>query len=191
MKTSLLGTLGWPFQASQSAYGFDVKSAALVPLHPVPTSEDVYEYLKLYCSPELLLVVSPYTSLFHLLDLNSLEMPQQLMAKALTLMTSIKPDYALVPYSEAFNWPTVMNALRSLMKDQGISWRRQEFYIIIFRSTLAPTTNYMQLGEMDEKAHIEATKSGGLLKYWFGEPDLEGNNLATCERHLGPWRTNS
>jgi len=34
--------------------------------------------------------------------------------------------------------------------------------------------------ELDEGSHAEATKSGGLLKYWFGMPDEDGRNLATC-----------
>lgn len=102
------------------------------------------------------------------------------MAKALTLMASLRPDYALAPYSEAFNWSTVINALDVLVKEQNFTWTRQEFYIIVFRSRLAPTADYLLLGEMDERSHVEATKSGGLLKYWFGEPDAEGHNLATC-----------
>lgn len=180
MPAPLLGTLGWPFQASPSAYSFNEKSSALVPIHPFPSAEDVHEFLKLYCSDHETLVVSPYTSESHTLDLNTLETPQQLMAKALTLMASLRPDYALAPYSEAFNWSTVINALDVLVKEQKFTWTSQEFYIIVFRSQLAPTADYLLLGEMDERSHVEATKSGGLLKYWFGEPDADGHNLATC-----------
>jgi len=32
----------------------------------------------------------------------------------------------------------------------------------------------------DKAAHAEAIKSGGLLKYWFGIPDENRRNLATC-----------
>ena len=184
MQEPLLGTVGWPFQAPQAAYGngiTDVKSDTLIPLHPIPSSKDIHDYLQLYCSKDLFLVVSPYTSPAHLLNLRTVDIPQQLMAKALTVMASLRYDFAIAPYDEAFNWPTVINALRGLVQAEGFSWHRQEFYIIIFRSTLAPTTNYLRLGDMDEVAHAEATKSGGLLKYWFGEPDLHGRNLATCE----------
>lgn len=180
MPAPLLGTLGWPFQASRSAYSFDEKSSAIVPIHPFPSAKDVHEFLRLYCSENENLIVSPYTSPSHTLDLNTLEIPQQLMAKALTLMASLRPDYALAPYSEAFNWSTVINALDVLVEEQDFTWTRQEFYIIVFRSRLAPTADYLLLGEMDERSHVEATKSGGLLKYWFGEPDAEGHNLATC-----------
>lgn len=184
MQEPLLGTLGWPFQAPQVAYGkgiTDSNSDTLIPLHPIPSSKDVHDYLQLYCSKDLLLVVSPYTSSAHLLNLRTIDMPQQLMAKALTVMASLRHDFAVAPYDEAFNWPTVINALRGLVQVEGFSWQRQEFYIISFRSTLAPTTNYLRLGDMDEVAHAEASKSGGLLKYWFGEPDLHGRNLSTCE----------
>lgn len=183
VREPILGTLGWPFQAPQTAYGkgiMDAKSDALIPLYPIPSSKDVHDYLQLYCSNDLHLVVSPYTSPPHLLNLKTVDIPQQLMAKALTVMASLRHDFAVAPYDEAFNWPTVINALRGLVQAEGFSWQRQEFYIIVFRSTLAPTTNYLRLGDMDEVAHAEATKSGGLLKYWFGEPDLHGRNLATC-----------
>ncbi|KAJ9091895.1 hypothetical protein QFC19_008921 [Naganishia cerealis] len=32
----------------------------------------------------------------------------------------------------------------------------------------------------DRQAHEEAVESGGLLMYWYGEPDSQGNNVATC-----------
>ena len=34
---------------------------------------------------------------------------------------------------------------------------------------------------LDKNSHAEAVRSGGLLKYWYGEPDAEGANLATCK----------
>lgn len=184
MQEHVLGTLGWPFQAPKSAYGvstMDMEAETLIPLHPIPSSEQVYAYLQLYCSKDSLLVVSPYTTYPHLLDLSRVGTPQQLMAKALTVMASLRHDFAVAPYDEAFNWATVINALRGLVQNAGFSWQRQEFYVIVFRSTLAPAANYLRLGDMDEKAHAEAMKSGGLLKYWFGEPDVHGRNLATCK----------
>lgn len=187
MQEHILGTLGWPFQAPNAAYGLstlDIEADTLIPLHPIPSSQQIYEYLQLYCSKDSLLVVSPYTTHHHLLDLRRVGTPQQLMAKALTVMASLRRDFAIAPYDEAFNWPTVMNALRGLAQDEGFSWQRQEFHVIAFRSTLAPTADYLRLGEMDERAHAEATKSGGLLKYWFGEPDVHGRNLATCKTPL-------
>lgn len=187
MSEPVLGTLGWPFQAPKSAYGvstIEVEADTLIPLHPIPSSKQVYDYLQLYCAKNSFLVVSPYITHPHLLDLSRVGTPQQLMAKALTVMASLRHDFAIAPYDEAFNWPTVINALRGLVQDEGFSWQRQEFHVIVFRSTLSPTADYLRLGDMDEKAHVEATKSGGLLKYWFGEPDVHGRNLATCKTTL-------
>lgn len=52
--------------------------------------------------------------------------------------------------------------------------------IVVFRSQVPPTTSRHALGELDQRSHAEAMKSGGLLKYWFGMPDADGRNLATC-----------
>ena len=66
-------------------------------------------------------------------------------------------------------------------KQEDHQWPHQSFYIVVFRSRIPPTTSRLQLGELDERAHAEAMQSGGLLKYWFGVPDGEGRNLATCK----------
>ena len=126
------------------------------------------------------LVVSPYTFQPHLLDLRRLESSQNLFARALTLLEPVRTDYAIAPYHLSFNWTAVIDHLRLLNKEAGHSWSSQDFYIVVFRSQIPPTTNRVELGELDEKAHAEATQSGGLLKYWFGEPDGDGRNLATC-----------
>jgi len=128
------------------------------------------------------LVVSPYTAPAHLLDISTVDKPQQLMAKALTSMRALTPSYAVTPYSEAFNWDEVVTQLsrRALEEDDGYVFPETSFYIIVFRSQIAPTTSRPHLGELDAEAHREATESGGLLKYWFGTPDQNGRNLATC-----------
>ena len=126
------------------------------------------------------LVVSPYTSLPHLLDLRPLKEPQRLLAKALTTLQSTRPDYALAPYHQSFNWDAVTHRLKSLLELSTHQWQRQHFYIVVFRSQVPPTTDRTHLGMLDQRSHIEATKSGGLLKYWFGLPDQNGRNLATC-----------
>ena len=128
------------------------------------------------------LVVSPYTSLSHLLDLRYLDVSQQLLAKALTILESIREDYAAAPYIISFNWTDVFAHLRNLTQRYGHIWRRQHFYIVVFRSQVPATTNRVELGELDQRSHTEAMKSGGLLKYWFGMPDANGRNLATCRR---------
>ena len=126
------------------------------------------------------LVVSPYAFQPHLLDLRTLENSQKLLARALTLLKPVRIDYATAPYQESFNWTSVIDHLRFLNEEAGHIWSRQHFYIVVFRSQVPPTTSRVELGLLDEKAHAEATESGGLLKYWFGEPDENGRNLATC-----------
>ena len=126
------------------------------------------------------LVVSPYTTLPHLLDLRTLEEPQRLLAKSLTVLQSTRKDYATAPYHQSFNWDAVIDQLESLLDSSSYQWNRQHFYIVVFRSQIPPTTDRTHLIELDQRSHAEATKSGGLLKYWFGLPDENGRNLATC-----------
>ena len=126
------------------------------------------------------LVVSPYTTLPHLLDLRPLEESQRLLAKALTALQSVREDYATAPYHQSFNWDGVIERLKSLLELSGHQWTHQHFYIVVFRSQIPPTTDRTHLGELDQRSHAEATESGGLLKYWFGLPDKNGRTLATC-----------
>ncbi|KAL8414307.1 hypothetical protein RB594_005509 [Gaeumannomyces avenae] len=126
------------------------------------------------------LVSSPYTEQDHLLDLYTLEPESKLLALALTHMRNTRQDYATSPYIDSFNWVAVMDTLRGLAQDAGHAWRETSFYIVAFRSQIPPTTVYAELGALDKSAHVEANKSGGFLKYWFGEPNAEGRNLATC-----------
>ena len=129
-----------------------------------------------------LLVVSPYLNKPHLLDLQALSKPVQLLAKSLTLLQPIRTDYATAPYLDSFNWTAVMETLQKLCKAElGYHWEPQAFYVIVFRSQIPPSTDRSYLGLLDEISHAEAMESGGLLKYWFGVPDENGRNLATCE----------
>jgi hypothetical protein len=50
-----------------------------------------------------LLVVSPYEEEPHLLDLRTLDTPNQLLAKALVGLKCLRSDYATAPYVEIFN----------------------------------------------------------------------------------------
>ena len=127
-----------------------------------------------------LLVNSPYTSPHHLLRLGSIGKPQRLLAKALTAMAPTRDDYATVPYSDAFNWGSVASVLRSLVETESYTWKHQSFYIVVFRSQVPPTTDRTHLAALDKRSHAEAMESGGLLKYWFGTPDIDGRNMATC-----------
>ena len=129
-----------------------------------------------------LLIASPYTTPLHLLDLRTISKPNQLLAKALTSFEQVRHDYATAPYAESFNWAHVIEVLRALVdKECAYSWEQQSFYIIVFRSRLPPATDRTHLANLDRLSHAGATQSGGLLKYWFGVPDVNGRNLATCK----------
>ena len=126
------------------------------------------------------LVASPYTAPEHLLDLETLNEEYQLMARALTKMRPTTDSYATTAYPDAFNWAGVLQELLRLANGEGYSYPETSFYIIVFRSRVAGSTDREHLGTLDEVAHREATNSGGLLKYWFGTPDASRRNLATC-----------
>ncbi|RYP44164.1 hypothetical protein DL768_009348 [Monosporascus sp. mg162] len=126
------------------------------------------------------LVVSPYTEQEHLLDLDSLDAENVLLAEALALMKNVRLDYATASYIDSFNWDEIMEELTRLALQRAHRWRETSFFIVAFRSQIPPTTAYEDLGVLDKAAHAEATASGGFLKYWFGNPDNEGRNLATC-----------
>lgn len=127
------------------------------------------------------LVVSPYVAHAHLLNLATITEPQRLLAKALTIMKPIRSDYATASYQESFNWSEIICKLKDLITVTGLHWVRQSFYVVVFRSQVLASTDRTHLATLDERSHAEAMKSGGLLKYWFGEPDGGYRNLATCE----------
>ncbi|KAK2061946.1 hypothetical protein LY76DRAFT_336403 [Colletotrichum caudatum] len=126
------------------------------------------------------LVHSPYTDPEHLLDLDTLDDENALLARALSRMECLRADYATADYVESFNWGDVMSELKSLIQSSGKTFKETSFYIVAFRSTIPPSTVYEDLGILDKAAHAEANQVGGFLKYWFGSPDSEGRNLATC-----------
>jgi hypothetical protein len=127
------------------------------------------------------LIASPYNEPGHLLDLNRLDTPNQLLAKALTIFKPVRNDYATSPYTESFNWQAVVDFLRDLSEAEGYRWKKQKFYVVVFRSQLLPNIELQRLHDLDAYSHQEATTSGGLLKYWFGTKDENHRNLATCE----------
>ena len=125
-------------------------------------------------------VSSPYAEFNHLLSLDALDLPNLCLALALTLLEPIRPDYATCEYQLAFNWSHVMHSLVSLAAGAKIGWTRQTFYVVEFRSRVKQDINRELLYSLDKESHAEATASGGLLKYWYGVPDEQRNNLATC-----------
>jgi hypothetical protein len=110
------------------------------------------------------LVVSPYSEEPHLLDLQTLDIPNQLLAKSLVRLRCLRDDYATAPYVEIFNWSEIVDSLKKLVIISGFNWKETAFYIVVFRSRIPPTTVYSDLGILDKAAHAEATKSGGFLK---------------------------
>ncbi|KAF2489834.1 hypothetical protein BU16DRAFT_553167 [Lophium mytilinum] len=143
-----------------------------------------------------LLIASPYNFADQLLDLRSLDTPNRLFALALTGLTPTRPDYATAPYVDSLNWQAVLIQLRDLARAENFEWKEQSFYVVIFRSKLKEVVNRDLLHLLDQTSHVEATASGGLLKYWFGDPNSESRNLATCLWRskedarlggLGPW----
>ncbi|KND92188.1 hypothetical protein TOPH_03053 [Tolypocladium ophioglossoides CBS 100239] len=131
-------------------------------------------------SEERFLIQSPYSDNEHQLDLETLDHENATLAKALARLRATRDDYAIAPYTESFNWSEVMNELRQIANASGKGFKETSFYIVAFRSQIKPSTEYSHLGELDKAAHAEAVASGGFLKYWFGSPDPELRNLATC-----------
>ena len=110
------------------------------------------------------LVVSAYKEHLHLLDLRTLDAPNQLLAKALVCMKNSREDYATADYEKSFNWSEVVDSVREIAAASNIEWKEAAFYIVVFRSQIPPTTAYSDLGDLDKPAHAEAMKSGGFLK---------------------------
>ncbi|CAG8960866.1 hypothetical protein HYFRA_00002403 [Hymenoscyphus fraxineus] len=126
------------------------------------------------------IVVSPYEERPHLLELKTLDIANQILARALTSLNCLREDYATAPYVDTFNWPEIVDEIRRLASASNFQWKETSFFVVVFRSQIPPTTVYADLGILDKAAHAEGTKSGGFLKYWFGSPDENGRNLATC-----------
>ena len=127
------------------------------------------------------LTVSPYLEPEHLLDLRSVDTPNRLLALASIHLESATGDYAIVKYEEAMDWARLMSSLKAISAAEGHRWTRREFYVVEFRSKLKQNVDVDLLFKLDKESHVEATKSGGLLKYWYGIPNAERRNLATCK----------
>ncbi|KAG4424381.1 hypothetical protein IFR04_002437 [Cadophora malorum] len=154
---------------------FPLKEPITISSHVVAPIEKAMSMTK-----KELLVVSPYLEESHLLDLSTLDTPNQLLANALVDLKFIRDDHRTAPYLDSLNWPEIINSVRKLAETSDFKWKTTDFYIVVFRSRIPPTTVYADLGVLDKAAHAEATESGGFLKYLFSCPDAEGRNLATC-----------
>lgn len=127
------------------------------------------------------IIASPYLEESHLLDLTTLDDQSRLLALALSDLTTATGDYAIAAYEKAIDLEGLISSLRTLVIAEGSRWTEQSFYVVEFRSILKLGIDRDLLFTLDKKSHEEATQSGGLLKYWYGEPDAERRNLATCE----------
>lgn len=111
-----------------------------------------------------LLVQSPYTDPDHLLDLDTLDNENDLLAQALSVMRHTREDYATAAYTESFNWGEVFAELKRLVRESGRTFKETSFYVVAFRSQIKPSTDTSHLGDLDKAAHAEAVASGGFLK---------------------------
>lgn len=132
---------------------------------------------------------SPYREDSHLLDLQPYGYEHKIIALALQSFITVKENYATVLYAEGFNISEVIDLAFEYANDLGRPLGDFSVYIVAFRSKLFHEVQMSSqkreiLGQIDKSSHAEANQSGGLLKYFFGVPDKDGNNLATC------WWTN-
>lgn len=87
------------------------------------------------------------------------------------LSTQSSKDVSLSLVRSLFNWSSLK--LPSHMSGT--------FYGVVFRSNRALGSESTNLYLADKLAHEEAVHSGGLLMYFYGDPDPQtGVNLATC-----------
>ncbi len=135
--------------------------------------------------PHRYLVVSPYHEQDHLLNLDSIDMENQLLALSLTKLECLREDYATAAYAESFNWAEVIETLRMLTQESGHSWKETSFFVVAFRSRIPPTTIYADLGKLDKAAHAEATESGGFLKCGFPPVSLAEQTELTLVADTG------
>ncbi|TKY88973.1 hypothetical protein EX895_002214 [Sporisorium graminicola] len=80
---------------------------------------------------------------------------------------------ALAQLRTSFNW-SALPTLPACAEPR--SW-----YGVLFLSVRQPGSESTSFYEADRLAHEEATRSGGLIMYWYGSPNPStGANLATC-----------
>jgi hypothetical protein len=105
------------------------------------------------------------------LDLFSrLSSPERFASVDERLLKPIVPDYALRPIQEAFEWSKILAGLKP----------GEERYLVVFRSERKPDADGALLDRLDEEAHQEALRSGGLLAYFRGGLIGENQCLSFC-----------
>ncbi|KAJ9058925.1 hypothetical protein DSO57_1007328 [Entomophthora muscae] len=104
--------------------------------------------------------------------LEGLRMVDIKFAGALANLRAITEDYIKVPFAECFNWDQVSQGLD--LSDEG------DWFVVVFRSIRSSAADSDKLYMADKLAHEEAKRSGGLLKYWYGDLNEHRECLATC-----------
>ena len=78
------------------------------------------------------------------------------------------PDYARLPIRDGFDWSPL----------SGCAFDR--LYLVAFRSVRQPDADLALLREHDDRAYEEALRSGGLLRYFKGHANDQGECLSFC-----------
>ena len=78
------------------------------------------------------------------------------------------PDYATLPIEDGFD-------LSSLSR-----FVSERLYLVVFRSVWQPEADLDLLCEHDDRAFEEALASGGLLRYFKGNANEQGECLSFC-----------
>ncbi|ORX34235.1 hypothetical protein BD324DRAFT_173468 [Kockovaella imperatae] len=102
---------------------------------------------------------------------DDLDRPSMILQQTLEGFRASSSRYATERYDIAFNWTD----LEGLPLDMHREW-----YCVVFRSKRKASSSNLSLYSADRAAHYEAIEGGGLIMYWYGEPDDQGQNLATC-----------
>ncbi|KAL9049882.1 MAG: hypothetical protein Q9162_006966 [Coniocarpon cinnabarinum] len=99
-----------------------------------------------------------------------------------------QPHHSLRPPPTTSDSPIAANSLTAAFVSQLFNWSdlhlpanlSEKFYGVLFLSRRKSDSNSERLYKADRAAHEEAVASGGLLMYYYGVPDGEGRNIATC-----------
>jgi hypothetical protein len=78
------------------------------------------------------------------------------------------PDYATLPIEHGFDWSSLSCCLFDRL------------YLVAFRSEWQPEADLDLLREHDDRAFEEALESGGLLRYFKGHANEQGECLSFC-----------
>src|SRR5215204_7224858 len=77
-------------------------------------------------------------------------------------------DYATLSIQDGFDWSSL----------SGCSF--DQLYLVVFRSVRRPDADLALLREHDDRAYAEALESGGLLKYFKGHANEQGECISFC-----------